>query len=384
MPLDQYEPDAASMPLGDHLEELRRRLILAALGLVPIVILALAFGSQILGFLIRPVTRALRDAGLNPELQATSPIETFASYVHIALVAAVLVGSPWVLYQAWRFVAPGLYAAERRFVYVLVPLSSVLTVIGVSFLYGVILPVVLSFFIGFGAGVGDRDPGRAAWPESVLVDGLPPTATIPILAGDPPDPEPGQEWINTRLMQRRVCIALQGGMPVIVGSPLTKAAGIAQQYRVREYVGLFLNLALAFAIGFQTPVVVLLLGWTGLVTKTMLVRYRRYIALGVVVLSAILTPADPISMVLLAVPLYLLFEFGMVLMVLLPAERIARGHVRPSVAPDERAAGRESPFAGFGLHEDDDATPAPPGTSFEGRDTPPDEFPGDDAPGAKS
>jgi len=358
MPLDQpFQRDPAEMPLGDHLEDLRRRLIYALLGLLPIVIVALLAGRWLLAVLIQPVTRALRSAGLNPELQATSPIETFASYVHIAIIASILVGSPWVLYHAWRFVAPGLYAAERRFVYVLVPLSAALTALGILFLYTVILPVVLSFFIGFGAGVGDRDPGRAEIPPEVALQPAP--SPILILAGDPPSPTPGQEWINTKLMQRRVCIGVVGGEPVIVGSPLTRAAGIAQQYRIREYVSLFLNLALAFALGFQTPVVVLLLGWTGLVTRQMLGKYRRHIALGAVVLSAVLTPADPVSMVLLAGPLYVLFEFGLLLMRWLPAERIAGKHA-PKIEPDPRAAGRES---------------------YESRATPPDEYeddPGDD------
>ena len=79
-----------------------------------------------------------------------------------------------------------------------------------------------------------------------------------------------------------------------------------------------LNLALAFGIGFQTPVVVLLLGWAGIVDRKTLAKYRRYAVAISAVAGAILTPADPLSMMLLAIPLYVLFELGMLLLVVFP------------------------------------------------------------------
>lgn len=338
MPADRLDLDSAStMSLGEHIEDLRRRLILAVGGLIPIVVLALAFGQELLELLIAPVQRALTEASLNPTLQATGPIETFATYFKIALIAAILGGSPWLLYQLWRFVAPGLYAQEKRFVYLLLPMSTALTAAGVFFLYAVILPVVLGFFISFGSGLGERS----------AVTGEPPIGTVfgsvPVLVADPPAPEIGHEWINTSLSQRRVCVGYEGESPVVLGSDLTRAAGIAQQYRVSEYTGLFLSLALAFAVGFQTPVVVLLLGWSGLIERETIVRYRKQIVMGCVVASAFLTPADPVSMVLLAGPLYLLFELGALLLILLPAERVARGLTKPSIEPDERSVSSSAP-----------------------------------------
>ena len=309
----------ATMPLGEHFDELRKRLVYALLGLVPILVGSLLIGRQLLDLLIAPVQRAMISSGLSASMQATSPLETFYAYLRVSLVLTLLVGSPWVLWRFWQFVRPGLSARERRFVYVLKALSSALTLAGVVFLYTVIMPVILAFFIRFGGAIGVQPPQ--------LVD--PPAATtflsIPILEGDPRTPEVGQEWINTRLNQRRTCIAIDNGTPIVVGTQLVGGYGIQQQYRVAEYIKLFLQLAIAFAIAFQTPVVVLLLGWAGLVQRETLVKYRKHAGMACALAGALLTPADPISMVLMAIPLYVLFELGLLLLVLLPAERVGGG-----------------------------------------------------------
>lgn len=309
--------DPNAMSFGEHLDDLRGRVILAILGIVPIFVVGLIFGRPILEVLILPVQRALRQAGLPAVLQATSPIEGFSAYVRVAVVLTLVVGSPWVLYQLWRFVAPGLYAAEKRFVHVLIPLSAVLSIAGVAFLYFVILPVILAFFISFSSQIGRSEPQTVEPPAGTVF------VTIPVLEGDPPSPQVGDEWINRSLMQRRVCVGYEGDVPTILGSLLTRGSGIVQQYRISEYVKLLLSLAVAFAIGFQTPVVVLVLGWAGLVDRPMLAKMRKHTVLLCAVASAILTPADPLSMVLLAVPLYLLYEFGGLLLWIMPASKLA-------------------------------------------------------------
>ena len=331
------DADIAVMPFGDHLEDLRRRLILGLLGLVPIAIVAFLSGRVLLEILIGPVQRALLESGLPATLQATGPLEVFATYMRVSMIAALLVGSPWLIYQAWKFVAPGLYSGERRFVHVLVPLSTLLMVTGVAFLYFVIFPIVLSFFIGFGSTLGAPRAETAPPPPGVVLP------EIPVLEADPPTPAVGAQWINHGLMQQRVCVGYEEGEPVIAGTPLARSAGVVQQYRVSEYIKLFLSLALAFAIGFQTPVVVLLLGWSGLITPKTLRKYRKHVILGCAIAGAVLTPADPVSMVLLAIPLYLLFELGMVLLILMPASRVAGGLVRPDPRSQPR---REPPDAG--------------------------------------
>ncbi|MEM7621827.1 MAG: twin-arginine translocase subunit TatC, partial [Planctomycetota bacterium] len=284
------------MPLGEHLEDLRRRLIFGLLGVVPIFVAAIAFGRPILSILIEPLRDQLRAARQPSGLLATGPFETFATYLQISFIATVLIGSPWLLYQLWRFIAPGLYPGEKRFVNLLVPLSTVLTLASAGFLYYVVLPVILAFFISFGTQLGQSTTPQV----DVSADMVFPT--LPQLEGDPPNPIPGQAWINLDLMQLRVALhPVPGtkGTVAVVGSELVAGAGITQQYRVSEYIKTVLNLALAFGVGFQTPVVVLLLGWAGLVNPKSLRKYRRFALMAAVVLGALLTPADPLSMVLL-------------------------------------------------------------------------------------
>ncbi len=331
-PMLDTNPAGFSMPFGEHLEDLRRRLTFGLLGVIPIFIVALIFGDQILALLLEPLRHELTSAGLPPYLQATGPIETFATYFRIAMIMTILAGSPWILYQAWLFVAPGLFERERRFVHLLVPMSALLTVTGTVFLYFVMFPVMLNFFITFSMNIGEQAATTAPVPVGTLV------GDVTMLSEDPPEPMAGQIWINTQRKELRVAIPVGnggesgdrgGGGEVrrveVLGVPLTRSTGIVQQYRVSEYVKLFLSLALAFAIGFQMPVVVLLLGWAGIVERKTLTKYRRYVVLGCAVAAAFLTPADPVSMLLLAGPLYVLFELGQILLLLLPADRVARG-----------------------------------------------------------
>lgn len=305
------------MPLGDHLEELRARVILALAGLVVVLVPCLLLAKPMLGVLIAPVQRALLAKGQPPSLQATGVVETFGSYMYIAIVSAILLGSPWMLWQLWRFVAPGLYRSERRFAYLLAPLSLLMTICACFFMYFVMLPVVLAFFIGFGTSVGEPRVLIAPLPEGVTLVQSPPQ-----LAFDPEQPPAGTMWINTSLHQLRIAIG-QGSRVEILAIPLARAAGIVQQYRISEYIRLILHLALAFAIAFQTPVVVLLLTWAGIIDPAKLGKFRKHAIMGAAVLAAVLTPADPISMMVLAVPLYGLYELGLVLARVLPAERVA-------------------------------------------------------------
>lgn len=303
------------MSLGEHLDELRKRLIYSLLGLLPIAIVALVFGTDLLTFLISPARDALRRQGFSSSLQATGPLETFNTYLTLSVIAALVAGAPWVLYQLWRFVAPGLYARERRYVYVLLPLSTLLTVGGVVFLFRVIMPMILAFFVSFGSTAGLAQKPGIELPPSVQLP------TIPVLDADPANPQPGQEWFNLSLNERRICVAIDGDTPRILSSEYTRDVAITQQYRVSEYVSLLLMLAVAFVLAFQMPVVVLLIGWAGFVTPELLGKYRKHAILVLMVVAALVTPGDPGSMVALSVPLILLFELGIVLLRLMPPQR---------------------------------------------------------------
>lgn len=322
------------MSFGDHIEELRRRLAYGLLGAIPIFAAAVYFGPDIVAFLIKPVQEALRQEGQNPNLQAVAVLETFFSYFKIAGIVTLLIAGPWLLWQLWKFVAPGLYQHEKRFAYLLVPMSAVLTILSIVFLYFVILPAMLRFFVHFGSEIGR--------PTVPLISSLPEGLTLPalpVLAGDPAEPPPGSMWINSLLNEIRCNVAPAGKPAAVMGVPLTKGAGIEQQYRIKEYVDLFLSMMLAFAGGFQAPVVVMLLGWAGVIDRSMIRHYRKHMVFICALCAAVLTPTpDPLTMSLLAVPLYLLFELGGLLLWALPADRVAAG-LRPgregTVDPDE-------------------------------------------------
>ncbi|MCA9303005.1 MAG: twin-arginine translocase subunit TatC [Phycisphaerales bacterium] len=306
------------MSFGDHLEDLRKRVFLAVIGILPIFFVAfIFFGSPILKLLIKPALEKLHEGGQPPVLQATSPFETFGTVVQIALVVTILVGAPWILYQLWRFVSPGLYAHEKRIAYLLIPFSGILTVLSMLFLYFAILPVILAFFIGFNASVsGERAVPGIALPQGVVLP------TIPVLQGDPIDPPVGSVWINEPLMQQRVYVGLKDGKPLIQVAQLTTQTGILQQYRISEYIKTLLNMGLAFGIAFQTPVVIVMLGWVGLLDPKAMGKWRRHAIVICAILGAILTPADPVSMILLAVPLYALYELGLFVLRVMPIERV--------------------------------------------------------------
>ncbi|MBX3403295.1 MAG: preprotein translocase subunit TatC [Phycisphaeraceae bacterium] len=315
--MPRQEHEIAVMPFGDHLEELRRRLILALLGIAPILVASLVVGKRVLAFLLGPIEAALSRGGQPAALQVTGVFEMFGAYLKVSIVMTILIGAPWIIYQLWKFVAPGLYRHERRFAYLLAPLSSVLTIISGLFLYYVMLPMILAFFVFFNASLPVSPVAAAPLPEGVTLPAL------PILAADPESPAVGAVWYNSTLGQLRACVAAADGTPIVKGTAMIGHALVAQQYRVADCVGIILGFALALAVAFQMPVVVLLLGWAGLVTPGFLGKYRRHAALVCAVLGAVLTPADPISMLLLAGPLYILYEFGMVLLRVLPASRVA-------------------------------------------------------------
>jgi len=314
-------PDA-TMSFGDHLEELRRRLIVALLGPVPIFIIALFFGGPLLELLLAPVEAALRAEGLPAKLLATSPAEPFLAYLKVGFVVALVFSAPWILYQAWLFVAPGLYTSERRFAHLLFPLSALLTATGLVFLYSVLLPVMLRFLIAFGVTLA----GQAA--ATAPVDPGLRLAEAPVLRADPPAPEAGQMWINGVTRELRVAVpsgpAGDGAGVMVMAIPMAAGDGaIAQQYRVSEYVSLCFSLGVVFTLAFQLPVVMLLGGWVGILDPRELGRWRRHVLFGCAVAGAIATPADPMSMLLLMIPLYALFELGLILMRVAPGTPLA-------------------------------------------------------------
>jgi len=335
------------MGFGDHLEELRKRVLLSLALPAPLAITAFFFAPSLRAVLCEPAFRAQRASGLPASLQVLSPTETIGADMHLALVVALVVSAPWILWQVWKFVEPGLYASEKRFVRLLIPASALLTVAGLSLLYFVMLPLMLQFLVSFGGPSPiERDAATnatnatnapeaatapdtpAAVPQIAAPSPTPAPFVIPILKEFPTNPWPGQMWLTPE-HELRVAIPIGDGTRVeIFSSALKRLGPLDQQFRLREYLDFVLTLMLATAIAFQLPLVMMLLGWIGVFEVSTLRHYRRHAFFVCVILAAIITPTvDPISMSLMAVPLYGLFELGIILLVIAPPRAVAEGSV---------------------------------------------------------
>lgn len=230
------------MTLGEHLEELRRRIIHALLGLAAGLAAALAAGNYLVEAVKYPYVRAMHALGRDAELIVLHAAEGFIIYVKVALVAGIVLSSPWIFYQLWMFVSAGLYDRERRFVLPAVATSAVLFLAGAAFfLLGLAVPV-LTFFIGF------------------------------------------SDWL-----------------------------GLRADITFSNHVSMMLSLMLVFGLAFQTPLVVLLLAKMGIVRREQLTKYRRHVIVAMFILAALATSPSPIDQVAMALPMWLLYELGIVL-----------------------------------------------------------------------
>ena len=324
MPLDQDQHDALSgvMSLGAHLDELRMRLIKAAI--VPVVLAVAVFmnAAYLRAFILQPLIDALEATNQPTNLQVLSPTETIMVDLQLSIWTAVVVSLPWILWQLWRFVAPGLYAHERRYARFLVPLSALLVAVGLTGFY-LTLPFMMQMMIGFGT----EAPRTVAPPPSALDAAAP---RVQVLEKDPASAEAGQVWMLKGDSQLYLAVdAGRGDGQLEVRTVATRTTGsLSQQYRLQEYVDFVIFFALAIAIAFQMPVAVLLLGWIGLLNTRFLRKYRRHAILVCAIVAAVVTPTiDLVSMLGLMIPLYLLYELGIVLLVVAPAQAVAEGGV---------------------------------------------------------
>jgi sec-independent protein translocase protein TatC len=328
MPLEE-DPESFSMSFGDHLEDLRRRLLWALAVPLPLAIVLFIFSDPFIEWLYVPLDGVLQASDLPRRLQALGPAEVLVVKLKLSLVFAVVLSAPWVLWQAWLFVRPGLYRSERRFVRFLVPGSGVLTVAGVSLMYWVMLPLMLLVLVGVGTSLdlGHPPPSRDARIAQVL-EAAP---RIEVRASAPADPEPGDAWLLWPGMDLYVAVKPDPpdpDDPAAVEAIRVPPAGepiIAQEFRLTTYVNFVLILLLGIVIAFQMPLVILLMGWLGLVTADQLRARRKAAIFACAVIAAVITPADAASMIIMFIPLVALFELSLVLLVAVPASSVAEG-----------------------------------------------------------
>ena len=312
-------PARGYMSFGDHLEELRTCSILALIGIFITTTVSMIFAKRILSFVLNPLVVILHARGQVPQAQAINPPDTFLLYLKMAFLAGVVLSMPWTLIQVWRFVGLGLFPHERRFLRLITPASIGLFATGAVFMFYIVLPIVINFFIEFGEAitveslepswinrliVGDTPSDKIELPTDLELD------RIVMLPEDPVDPPVGSEWYNTSRNQR--CIMTEKGVYSSPMHPSKNVSVVKSQFGVSQYVSFVMMLTLAFGLAFELPLVILFLTSMGLVSVTDLKKYRRYIFFGIVIAAAILTPPDVISQLLLAFPMFILFEGALI------------------------------------------------------------------------
>jgi sec-independent protein translocase protein TatC len=300
-----FDPDSYRMTMGEHLEELRKRLIIALSGMCVAAVVCFFYGDQVFSYFCRPLIHELQRQDLNPQIFYSELGEPFMVYIKVSLVCAALLSAPWMLYQIWQFVAAGLYPNERRYITKYIPLSIALLISGIVFVYFIVLPFTIRFFLVFGDGVQLSNKS-----EIHLATTVPTLPIAPLLDGDPPHPLPGQFWFNS--IDGRLKFFLKAGdQRVILFGPSNL---LSPHISLPEYIDLVLTTMLTFALCFQLPLVVLTLTKIGIVDVASLRKARRYVYFGLSVLAATMTPGDVVTaMLALMAPLILLYELGIFL-----------------------------------------------------------------------
>jgi len=223
------------MPLIEHLLELRNRLLKMVLAVIICFAAIYPFANELYLMISQPLRDLLPVGQTMIATDITSP---FFAPLKLALVLAVFVAIPVILYQLWSFIAPGLYAHEKKLAFPLLFTSVVLFYLGAAFAYYVVFPLVFGFFTAIG-------------PE-----------------------------------------------------------GIVELPDINSYLNFVLKMFFAFGVAFEIPIATILLILTGATTPEDLAEKRPYIVVGCFVIGMLLTPPDIISQTLLAVPMWLLFELG--------------------------------------------------------------------------
>ncbi|MDT8272689.1 MAG: twin-arginine translocase subunit TatC [Desulfomonilia bacterium] len=223
------------LPVTSHLEELRSRLIKCVVAVGVGFLAVYPFSKHVFNFLVSPLVKVMPEDG---KLIYTSLPEAFLTYLKVSFFAGLILATPVIIYQIWKFVMPGLYENERRYVIPFVLVGTIFFFIGASFAFFVVFPLGFQFFLGF------------------TTDNI---AALPSM---------------------------------------------------KEYLGFAMRLLFAFGVTFELPLVMYFLAKMGIVKPGMLRKQRKFAILIIALGSAVLTPPDVLSMILLSIPLYGLYEIS--------------------------------------------------------------------------
>jgi sec-independent protein translocase protein TatC len=312
----EFDPDEFRMTIGEHLEELRRRLVFALIGFAVALGVCLFFGQQVVTAFCRPLVLVLEKYDINPQLVTDEVGEGFMTYITISVISAASIASPWILYQLWKFIAAGLYPHERKYVTKYLPLSITLLITGMLFVYFLVLPWTLDFFIGFTTGIPlgssskiattqpATNPSDSPWSGGNLL-------RVPVIDGDP-DPEQVPEgvlYFDKNQQRLKIIIHEQPRVIAINSNNL-----LAPEIKLSTYISLVVAMLITFGLSFQLPLAVLALERIGIVEIDGLKSGRRYVYFAMVVAAAVITPGDVITATIaLMFPLIGLYELGIFL-----------------------------------------------------------------------
>lgn len=289
------------MSFFEHLEELRSRLLRSVVAIVLGAIVAGIFHKRIFFALTRSI----------PELYWHTPLESYFTFLKLALVVGVFIAFPYVMFELWRFVSPGLYQKEKKYLLPFIGSAWVLFMAGALFVYFIMLPFISEYLYGAGliraSGASrtieerwqsvaelvlERPAGIASATESLRLEQL-------------------REQIQNDLDR-----AKQGG---------GWDTHVSNVWSVGKYINLALILFLAFGVAFDLPVVVVTLTMMGVVKPKTLAKTRPVMLVLIFLIAAILTPPDPVSQIMMGLPMYLLFEASLWISVILLKFRAKNG-----------------------------------------------------------
>ncbi|HEX4124945.1 MAG TPA: twin-arginine translocase subunit TatC [Tepidisphaeraceae bacterium] len=297
------DPDSYRMSIGEHLEELRLRLMLGLGGFAIACVVCFLFAEKIMVIFCRPLVVQLHSHHLDPQLIYTGISDPFMTFLKVTFIAATALAGPWLLYQVWLFVAAGLYPHERKVITKYIPLSLFLLVSGMLFVYFVVMPLCVGFFLDF-----SNDLPLPPWTVTPKIASQPgPLLIIPEWDGDPATPQAGQLWFNTDEEQLKF-FGKDGQTRVMQFGPSNL---LVPRLTISDYVDLTLTFMLTFGIAFQLPLVVLAVVRAGIVPIDFLRKQRRVVYFAMAVVSAFISPGDIVlSMLSLLIPLVFLYELG--------------------------------------------------------------------------
>ncbi|MBC55907.1 MAG: twin-arginine translocase subunit TatC [Confluentimicrobium sp.] len=270
------EIEDSSAPLIEHLAELRTRLIRAALAFIIGMVICFSVGRYILDFLLIPIEDTMRDLGNpNPVMQYTAPQEYFFTLIRISMVGGLALSFPVIGYQLWRFVAPGLYKAEKNAFLPFLIASPLLFLLGAAFAQFVVVPLAMAFFLGF--------------------------ADLPSMVA--------------------AYVAGTEGAEVAAGTD--RGIDIVFNGKVNETLDITLKMIVAFGVCFQLPVLLTLMGKAGLTSAAGLRSVRKYAVVGILTVAALVTPPDVTTQAILFVVVYGLYEISIFLVAWVERKREA-------------------------------------------------------------